>query len=554
MTDKPKRRSGTVLNLAAVPVAAALLLFLSATPAEAKSQWLARGLAVGGAGYALKEHLGELTDHFGEMIDAAMEGDTERAGDVWGEIEKTPGRLIKNTFPVLKIGDAAVAVREGFKERLKSAERKIGRFVGGVGETVADARAALAIGADERDWYESRIGSPAKTPLPVTVVSGTRAAPEPRPKADPWADDTTDTTKVGKRRNVWEDDDAEADRSAHDWASAKSKTDPWGRDPGAEPDGPPDEAVAGYDGDEPREAEQWQSEYTVALNQFLGLDDGDDDYEAALSTVERLEREAVRRQEEQERQARLEEQERLEAARLQEERERREQLAAEQRARERAEASQREILMAIQTTTAILQGQMSAIQQQRAQRRQLAALKQQQARQRRAEQERYQQQLQRQRQAAEQRQAEEQERQRQETERRHAEEQERQRRETERRHAEEQERQRREAERRAKEARLQACLARISGSRNSCVQPGRRRARSGDWYHYYFQNNCNYPVAVYYGGSQDVRLSSLATIAPRGKAHYVRPKGRLRYSACYYASGVSGPSCEILPHACASVK
>ena len=406
MTDKPKRRSGIILNLAAVPVAAALLLFLSPMPAEAKSQWLARGLAVGGAGYALKEHLGELTDRFGEMVDAAMEGDTERAGDVWEEVGKTPGRLIKNAFPVLKLGDAALAAKEGLKERLKSAERKIGRFVGGVGESVADARVALAVGAGERDWYESRTGILARAPLPVTVVSGTRAAPKPLPKADPWADDTT---KVGQSGDVWGDDAGEDDRSAYDWASAETETDPWGRDPGTEPDGPPGEAVAGYNGDEQREAEQWQSEYTVALNRFLGLDDGDDDYEAALNTVERLEREAIRRQEERERQARLEEQERMEATRQRKERERRERLAAEQRARqrasaERAEASQaaisRGILTGIQNATAILQGQMSVIQQQQAQRRQLAALKQQQARQRRAEQERYQQQLQRQQQEA----------------------------------------------------------------------------------------------------------------------------------------------------------
>ena len=188
MTDKPKRISGIILNFAAAPVAAAavLPLFFSTTmPAEAKSQWLVRGLVVGGAGYALKEHLGELADRFGEMIDATMEGDTERAGDVWGEVKKTPGRLIKNAFPVLKIGDATVAAKEGLKEWLKSAERRIGRFVGGMGEAVADGRTALAIGDGERDWYESKTGILAKAPLPATAVSGTRAAPEPQPKADP---------------------------------------------------------------------------------------------------------------------------------------------------------------------------------------------------------------------------------------------------------------------------------------------------------------------------------------------------------------------------------
>ena len=402
MTGKTMRRFASAPTLAATPLAAALLVLSCAMPAEAG--WLARGTGVAGTGNALKENLGDLLDRFSEMSDATMSGDATKAEAVWAKVKQTPGRIIKDAFPVLKLGDAALAAKEGVEERLKSAERKIGRFVGGVGETVADARAALAVGAGERDWYESGTGILAKAPLPAAAVSGIRAAANSEPKADPWADDTT---TAGQSGDVWGDDAGEDGRGTHDWASAGTETDPWGHDAGTEWDSPPDVTVAADDGDGHREAEQWQSEYAVALNHFFGLDDGDDDYEAALSTVERLEREAIRRQEERERQARLQEQERMEAARRQKERERQERLAAEQRARQRAEASRAAvtsgILTGIQNATSMLQGQMSAIQQlrqQQARQRQLAALERQQARQRRAEQERYQQQLHRQQQEA----------------------------------------------------------------------------------------------------------------------------------------------------------
>ena len=423
MTGKTMRRFARAPTFAATPLAAALLVLPCAMPAEAG--WLARGTGVAGAGDAVKENLEELTDHFSEMFGATMSGNAAKAEAVWAKVEQTPGRLIKNAFPVLKLGDAVLAAKEGVEERLKSAEQKIGRFVGGVGESVADARAALAVGAGERDWYGSGTGILAKAPLPAAAVSGTRAAANSEPKADPWADDTA---TAGQSGDVWGEDAGEGGRGTHDWASAGTETDPWGHDAGAEWDSPPDVTVAAYDGDGQREAEQWQSEYAVALNRFLGLDDGDDDYEAALSTVERLEREAIRRQEERERQARLQEQERMEAARRQEERERQarleeqermeaarrqkererqERLAAEQRARQRAEASRAAvtsgILTGIQNATSMLQGQMSVIQQlqqQQARQRQLAALERQQARQRRAEQERYQQRLHRQQQEA----------------------------------------------------------------------------------------------------------------------------------------------------------
>ena len=336
MTGKTMRRFGRAPTLAAPPLAAALLVLPCAMSAEAG--WLARGTGVAGAGYALKENLGDLLDHFSEMSDAAMSGDAAKMADVWAEVKATPGRIIKDAFPVLKLGDAALAAKERAKDRLKSAERKIGRFVRRTGEAAADARAALAIGAGDREWYESETGILAKAPLAAAAVSGTRAAPEPQTKADPWADDTS---TAGQSVDVWGDDAGEGGGGTYGRASTGA--DPWGHDPGTGwDDSPPEETVAAYDGDGQREAEQWQSEYADALNHFLGLDDGDDDYEAALSTVERLEREAIRRQEERERQARLEEQERLEAARRQKERERQERLAAERRARELDEDIERE--------------------------------------------------------------------------------------------------------------------------------------------------------------------------------------------------------------------
>ena len=136
MMNSPRHGLRTVLHPTAAPVA--LVLLLCAAPAGAG--WLSRGTGVAGAGHSLKETLEENTGIVGKMIGAAIEGDGETLSELAGEIAKTPGKLIRRAFPVLEAPHAVA-------EKLKSAKRKIERFAGGVGESVADAGAALAADA-----------------------------------------------------------------------------------------------------------------------------------------------------------------------------------------------------------------------------------------------------------------------------------------------------------------------------------------------------------------------------------------------------------------------
>ena len=474
-------------------------------------------------------------------------------------------------FVKSKVLDAAATVTD----KLVSGEREGGRLAGGHerGHGSIDMRIALAVDDDEREWYESKARVLGKTPLPAARFPRTRQASDPVPgtlvdawdvdagwserspqagvsaaDGDPWGQDpkgewdSPPAASAATKTDVW-GDETEAREHTRRAGASVARTDPWDQDAGQEWDSPAGTPVAGDVGDEPADTE-WRNEYAAALNHFLGPDDDDNSYEAALRTVERLELEAVRRHKERERQARLEAEERERRARLAEER-------RERRARESAEATQGAIVSGILSGLAIAQGQLDMTQQHIAlaqqledqrrraaadRRQRLAALRQEQEQQRQAEEARYRQQQEQMR-----RQAEEQERQQREAERRRVAEQERQRQIA--------EEQRKEAERQAKLMRRQACLQRISGSRNGCVQPIRERGGS-DWYHYYFRNNCNYPISVYYGGRGDRRLSSLAMVPPRSKSHYMKPKGRLRYSACYDDPGVSGPSCEIMSWAC----
>lgn len=187
-TDKTMHRSCRAPTVAAAPLAAALFALACAMPAEAG--WLARGTGVAGAGNALEENLGDLTDRFREMLDAATSDNAAKAADVWAAVEELPGRIIEDAFPavkaLLKLGDAALATKEEVKDRLESAERKIGRFVGRAGEVAADARAALAVGENERGWYESEGRLFARAPLPPVRVAAAHAPQPPLPKNDPW--------------------------------------------------------------------------------------------------------------------------------------------------------------------------------------------------------------------------------------------------------------------------------------------------------------------------------------------------------------------------------
>ena len=168
MTEKRLRRRRMFRGA----VVAGVVALLAATPAHAN--WLAPGSAVLGVGHAVKRNLGEAIDLLGEALDAAMEGDVERMRKIEKEIEALPGRLVRDAFPVFKLGaavrDAAGAtgvklksaaeriprLRSGVlgamtasRERLQSVTRKIRLYYGDDDEGDVNPRVALAIDQQE---------------------------------------------------------------------------------------------------------------------------------------------------------------------------------------------------------------------------------------------------------------------------------------------------------------------------------------------------------------------------------------------------------------------
>ena len=147
-------------------------LMLCALPAGAG--WLDRGIGVAGAGKSVKETLDENTGILGKMFDAVMDDDEEALSGLMEEVAKTPGKLIKRTFPALEAPQAVA-------DRLKSAKQKIERFAGGVREGLADARAALATDGEDRNggWSDASL---LKDPLPAppdTAFAASGLAPRP---------------------------------------------------------------------------------------------------------------------------------------------------------------------------------------------------------------------------------------------------------------------------------------------------------------------------------------------------------------------------------------
>ncbi len=158
MVNDPKHRLRIASHPAAVPATVVLLL----CAASVEAGWFGRGVGVAGAGYAIKETLEESTGIFGKIVSAVIEGDDARVSELSGEIEKTPGKIVRRAFPVLEAPHVVA-------EKLKSAKRKIDRFVGGAGERIADARAALAIdrGGEGGGWNDAALleGEPLSVPV-----------------------------------------------------------------------------------------------------------------------------------------------------------------------------------------------------------------------------------------------------------------------------------------------------------------------------------------------------------------------------------------------------
>ncbi len=158
MVNDPKHRLRIASHPAAVPATVVLLL----CAASVEAGWFGRGVGVAGAGYAIKETLEESTGIFGKIVSAVIEGDDARVSELSGEIEKTPGKIVRRAFPVLEAPHVVA-------EKLKSAKRKIDRFVGGAGERLNDARAALAIdrGGEGGGWNDAALleGEPLSVPV-----------------------------------------------------------------------------------------------------------------------------------------------------------------------------------------------------------------------------------------------------------------------------------------------------------------------------------------------------------------------------------------------------
>ena len=229
MSGKRVQRRGTARS---VTVGVALLALVLVAPVEAN--WLARGSGVLGVGYSLKRNLGEGIDLMGEALDAAMHGDAERMREISEEIEALPGRLIRDAFPVFKLGaavrDATAAAGERLKsaagriprlrsetlgamassrKRLRSVPLKVRRYYGDAGEGGADPRMALAIDEEERALFAADVTIPGEEVLaavPASTATGDGAAEAGASAAsgwdevagsDPWAADEGESRSSG---------------------------------------------------------------------------------------------------------------------------------------------------------------------------------------------------------------------------------------------------------------------------------------------------------------------------------------------------------------------
>ena len=376
MNAQRTSRRSSPLHLVTGPAAVALLL--SAAPAEAgwkppaPGSTAAAGAAAAGVGYSLRKNLGELIEQFGGVIGASIEEDAEAVYRLAAETDRFSGKLVGDSHPVLKgvfysihASRAAVA---GVKEKLRSAQRKIGRLAGKAGETVLDARAALAINKNERRWYESQSGILDTRPLPEvrvrvpssTPVSSAAAAPVQNDDIFPWRERGSNpvgeyalrcggeygisryTVFYSHWKRLMEEHSGECptDNSYdNEWNAVLNE--------GAEPDpwAPEQEELVV---DSSPVGQESASHYQQDKSDD---DETVPDYRAALDVLERQEAEAERRKQEQAAQearrrtetlakAQREEQKRLEYQRKAAERERRELQAQRERESERL-ASQR---------------------------------------------------------------------------------------------------------------------------------------------------------------------------------------------------------------------
>ena len=134
------RMSRILHRTAALPVAVACLLITA--PAEAgwkppsPGATAAGGAVAVGVAFSLRRNLGESADQFGEVLGAALRGDTEEVKRLSAKFDKLPGEIVRDSFPVLKgvshAVDTSRAAAARLKEKARAAERRIRRLVGNV--------------------------------------------------------------------------------------------------------------------------------------------------------------------------------------------------------------------------------------------------------------------------------------------------------------------------------------------------------------------------------------------------------------------------------------
>ena len=193
----PLRRPAVIL------IASALLL--CTLPATAA---LSGAMGAGGAGHSLKETLTEATDTFGEMVTAFIDGDTDTAKELAGEVAKTPGKLIQRAFPVL---DAPQAIAD----RLKAAKHKVERLADSLKTGLTDARAALATDRNDKNggWSDAALlkGEPLQ---PTTATPFAAASLKPQTASTATL---SGTTGQGATANSWD---------FNQWVAAKQQANP----------------------------------------------------------------------------------------------------------------------------------------------------------------------------------------------------------------------------------------------------------------------------------------------------------------------------------------
>ena len=305
-----------------------------------------------------REYFGRAKRKFNEAASQVIHNNMKAAanmfgfGEVRGFRAKFQASVVDHVagFVESKAWETAASITDRLASGAKEGERRADSPPRR--NSIVDMRIALAIDKDERRWYEAEARVLGKARLPAVTVSRTPRAPDPyprslaeawgmdaetirrsrdpatwAPKPDPWGQDagqgwdSPPAAPAATKVDVWS---ADAEESEHGRSSGATvaTADPWGQDSEQGWASAPTTPVVGDVGTDPIDA-QWQNEYAAALNHFLGLDDEDSSYEAALVEVERLELEAVERE-------RLAEQQRLEA----QERERQARLEAQKRERQ----------------------------------------------------------------------------------------------------------------------------------------------------------------------------------------------------------------------------